>query len=399
MPRYRCVTADCSGREQVLFRTGASTEEIARGFSTGEHFLLSIEPLPERSPGGGRTGVSPALVREFTDMTALLMESGMGLREALQVIAQISGTKLQALVRDFLREIDKGDSFSDVLDRRSGSFSPLYRGMIRIGESVGSLETVFPRLAAYLTDRKAFKDRVAGALSYPVLVLTAALLGSAGVAFFLLPRLQDLFRELGGPGASEIHRRVLFASTLFRGLSLASALAAASGVAAWTMRRRGGPAARSLDRLILSLPLIGRFVQDWETLNFAFAMEILVKGGVSLEAALAQAARASGNAAFRHAVLAAREDLIKGDSLSAALGSRKELPPYIARWIAVGERSGQTDRVFAQVRRYFQAEMDRGTSRFTTTLEPLLIVLVGSIVLFLVVSFVLPLFSLYGSLL
>jgi len=88
-----------------------------------------------------------------------------------------------------------------------------------------------------------------------------------------------------------------------------------------------------------------------------------------------------------------------GGSLSAALGARKEIPSYVARWIGAGERSGQTDRVFAQVRSYFQAEMDRGTSRFTALLEPALIVFVGGVVLFLVAAFVLPLFSLSGSML
>ncbi len=399
MPQYRCTVADAEGRERDIVRQASSAEEAARGFSTGELFLLSLEPLAERPSAARGAGVSGTLVREFTDMTALLLGSGLGLREALAIVEEIAGGKLKTLVRDFLAEIDKGDGFSAVLDRRPASFSPLYRGMVRIGEKVGSLQTVFPRLASYLSDRKAFRDKVLESLSYPVLVLVAALAGSAAVAFFILPRLQGLFLELGGTGAEDIRKRMLFASALFRGGALVLLAAAGAVAALLAARARGGAAALAVDRAVLGLPLAGRFVKDWETLNFAFAMEILAKGGVPLETALAEAARTSGNAGFRAAVLAAREDLVKGGPLSSALGARREIPSYVARWIQAGERSGQTDKVFSQIRRYFQAEMDRGSSRFTALLEPLLILLVGGIVLFLLASFVLPLFSLYGSLL
>jgi type II secretory pathway component PulF len=399
MPQYRCVVVDAAGGKRELIRAASSPCEAAMSFSTGNLFLLSIEPFEKRTASSRGISISAAALGEFTEMTALLLESGMGLREALGIEADIAGEKIRSLSAELLSEIDKGDSLSAAFDRRPASFSPLYRGMVRIGERVGSLQTVIPQLASWLKDRRAFRDKLSGALAYPLLVLVVALLGTAGMAFFLLPRLQGFFQELGESGATDLQDRVRFASRFFRGLAAAFIAGAAAFIALWAARKREGVAAVSIDRAVLSLPVVGRFVKDWETLNFAFAMEILTRGGVPMESALMEAARTSENAAFRAAILSARKDLVKGGSLSAALGARKEIPAYVTRWIGAGERSGQPDRVFAQVRFYFQAEIDRGVSRFTTLLEPALIVLVGGVVLFLVVSFVLPLFSLYGSLL
>jgi type II secretory pathway component PulF len=399
MSRFRCAALDASGRRREFVSEAPSSDEASRRFSTGEFFLLSVEPLKARALGSRRERASPALVREFTEMTALLLESGMGLREALGIETLIGAGGLKDMARGFAAEIDKGDSFSTALERRSASYSPLFRGMVRIGERVGSLETVIPRLASYLKDRAAFRDRVMGALSYPVLVLAAALLGTGAVVFLLLPRLQSLLQGLGEGNASEIESRILYAVRLFRAVIVAVVAAAAAFSALLAARKRDGPAAVAIDRAALGFPVLGGLLKDWETLNFAFAMEVLTKGGVSMEGALAEAARTLGNAAYRSAILSAREDLLAGASFSDTLAARAEVPSYMARWVAAGERSGQTDRVFAQIRSYFQAEIGRKTARFAAVLEPALIVGVGGVVLFLVAAFVLPLFSLYGALL
>lgn len=399
MSRFRCAALDASGRKREFVSEAPSSDEAARRFSTGELFLLSVEPLQERSLGRRRGRASPAAVREFTEMTALLLESGMGLREALGIETQLGIDGLKDMARDFAAEIDKGDSFSAVLERRSASYSPLFRGMVRIGERVGSLDTVIPRLASYLKDRAAFRDRLTGALSYPILVLAVALLGTGAVVFLLLPRLQSLLKGLGEGNASEIRSRILFATRFFRAVLVAVVAAAAAVCALLGARKRGGPLAVSIDRAALALPALGGLLTNWETLNFAFAMEVLTQGGVSMESALAEAARTLGNAAYRSAILSARKDLLAGACFSDALATRAEVPSYMARWVAAGERSGQTDRVFAQIRSYFQAEIERKTARFAAVLEPALIVVVGGVVLFLVAAFVLPLFSLYGALL
>jgi type II secretory pathway component PulF len=397
MKAYRCIVSDRSGTKRELIKYAHSAEDASAAFVSGELFLISITECEDKSVL--RKGSYPRkIVREFTDVTSMLLDSGLDLREALRIESGIvSKGGLSSLVNEILGEIDKGDSFSEAISRRKTTFSPLYAGMVRIGEKIGSMEAVFQRLSAYLRDRKAFRDKMFGALAYPALVLALALAGTAIIAFFLMPQMVDLFKELGGKAAKPLETRIALASAFFNVLSILSLAFGAGLGASFIARRFDERFAAAMDRVILSLPVIGKLMQSWDSLNLSFAMETLSKGGLPLETALSEAATAVGNRAYRAAILAIRESVLKGESLSAAIAARRELPEYLGRWVSVGERSGKTHSVFEQTRRYFQGEIDLISSRLVVLVEPALIVFVGIIILILVLNFVIPLFSLYGS--
>jgi type II secretory pathway component PulF len=134
-------------------------------------------------------------------------------------------------------------------------------------------------------------------------------------------------------------------------------------------------------------------------MNLTFALETLCGGGFSVEEALQEAATVVANRAIRAGVLEVREALIKGVSLSVAFRENPVFSPRIGRWVAVGERSGQVEQVFAQLRRFHQGEMEKWTSRFMNLIEPALILLVGVLILFIVFFFITPIFSIYEGLL
>jgi type II secretory pathway component PulF len=394
---YRCIVSDRSGVKREQIKYASSAEEAASSFISGDLFLVSITECGEKSLLK-KGAYSSKIVREFTDITSMLLESGMDLREALHIETEIvSKGRLSSLIRELISEIDKGDNFSEAISRRKSTFSPLYSGMIRIGEKIGSLETVFHRLSSYLSDRKAFRDKMFGALAYPVLVLAIALIGTALIAFLLMPQIVNLFHELGGTAAKALENRMDIASSMFKTITILSLLVVTGIVGAAIARKQNEPFAAAVDKFLLSLPIAGKLLQSWDTLNFAFAMETLAKGGLPLETALSEAAMAVGNRAYRSAVLTIRESVLKGESLSLAISEQRALPDYLARWISVGERSGKTQTVFEQIRHYYQGEIDRISSRIVVFVEPALIVFVGLIILFLALTFVIPLFSLYGS--
>jgi type II secretory pathway component PulF len=400
MPLYRCELVDAEGRVSEATREAASEEEAAALFSRGDRYLVSIES----SAGGAsrsRRGFKPEDVREFTIVLSALLESGLALKEGLAVASEIArkGSGMRRLVDALLESVRKGDSLSKAIAARGEGFSAFYRGMVGIGERIGSVERVLPRLASYLTDRKKLRERISGALIYPAIVCAFAALGAVGILVFLVPRMLEIFSELGGAAAAELRRS---AAAMARASYCAGAvglvlLATAFSVA--HLRRRDEELAMRIDALALRLPLAGRFFTALETLNFAYAMDILTGGGISVEAGLGEAAEAVGNRAFRGAVARCREAALKGEPLSFAAGKCRELPPRVAQWLAIGERSGQVERVFEQLRRYYQGEVDRMSSRFMELTEPVLILLVGCLVLILVLVFLVPLFSMYGAML
>jgi general secretion pathway protein F len=400
MPRYLCRLVDASGRELVEAREALSRADVAAAFSGGELFLVSAEESTGSAPAPRRR-LRPADLAEFTAMLSALVESGLELKDALAIERSIAkaGSAQESLAASLVRSVEKGTSLSGSLAAFDPSLPPFYLGMVRIGERVGSLGKVLPRLASYLAERKALRDKTANALAYPALVLSAAILGAVGILAFVVPRLIGVFEGLGGAAAEQARRSAAAMAAAAWAFAGACALALAGAFLLARLRRASAAAALRLDSLALRLPALGPFLLAYESLDFAYAMEALVGSGVSIEAALGESAAALRNAAYRGAVERCREAVRRGESLSLAAGRRGELPPLLGRWIAVGERSGQVERVFEQLRRYYQGEVDRMSSRFAALLEPALILFVGAILAAFVLAFVVPLFSIYGAIL
>jgi type II secretory pathway component PulF len=154
-----------------------------------------------------------------------------------------------------------------------------------------------------------------------------------------------------------------------------------------------------LDALILRIPILSTLLLDRELLNFAFAMETLTAAGVSVEEALAEGAGAIANSALKEAVIGSRERVLKGEPLSAAFARNPLFPQRIGRWVGVGERVGHVEKVFGQLRMYYQQEVEKWINRLMTLIEPVLIVALGILIVLFVVLFIIPIFSLYGNIL
>jgi type II secretory pathway component PulF len=149
----------------------------------------------------------------------------------------------------------------------------------------------------------------------------------------------------------------------------------------------------------LKLPLAGGFISSWETFNFAFAMEVLTGGGISVEDAIREAADLVTNRLYRESLFKVRERVLNGGGLARAFLENGVFPPCLGHWIAVGERGGKTEQVFAQIRSYFQDELERRSSLFILLIEPVMIAVIGVVILCLVTGILLPLFSVYGTIL
>jgi type II secretory pathway component PulF len=154
-----------------------------------------------------------------------------------------------------------------------------------------------------------------------------------------------------------------------------------------------------LDYRLLQIPVIGGFIASWETLNFTFAMEVLTGGGISVEAAIEEAGKLVFNRAYRRSLTLAQDKVLNGVSLSRAFSEEKTFPPCMSQWLSVGERSGKTEKVFSQIRSYFQDEIEQKISQFLLLIEPIMITAIGLIILGLVAGIILPLFSIYGTIL
>lgn len=400
MPTFKAGIADSQGRISKRIITAESRDAAIRLFQGSAETLISLEETGDRT-GSIRTGFNKKkTLLDFTEMMELFTEAGLSLKDALEISASIgTASGAHAVSARLLEGIHKGKSFAQSVETLPSFFPAIYRGMIRVGDRIGSVERIFPRLRAYLSSRKAISDKLAGALAYPLFVLAVTVGGMIALSLFVLPQMEGIFSGFGSDATAAI-RQNLSAIRFGFSLFLAVLVLAGAGTGALLLaRRRNNALAVALDGFLLRLPVAGKFISSWETLNLAFAMETLASGGVPVETCLLEAAGVIGNAAFREGLLRAREEVIKGGSLSASFARRREFPSYLTQWLAAGERSGKTEKVFSQLRAFYQSEIDRLTTGFMALIEPALILVIGIFMLIVVTLIVLPLFSMYGTLL
>jgi len=401
MPVYVCRVSDDKGKIRQFLRESASEESLLRELATANPFVLSVKELPQ-----GKAGQRPVrrysrrLIAELTDLVALLLGSGLSLKDALEVVQGVfesgEGNELVTLLRE---RIGKGSSFSAALEGAGRGFPPFYRGMIRIGEKIGSLDQVFGRLSSYLKEERGLRDRFASALIYPCIVLSVAALSAVFIVLVLFPRLREIFGELGPAMAGRVQALMGSLQTALIVVGVVVLLVAFLVVGMVLARRREGPLATRIDALLLSLPVVSQFLMRRELLNFTFSMEALTAAGVSVEEALTEGAGTVTNLALRDAVLSIRERLLKGERLSSAFSRSPLFPERVARWMAIGERVGHVEKVFGQLRVYYQQEVDKWLGRMMALVEPALIVGLGLLIVAFVVFFIVPVFSLYGNVL
>lgn len=397
---YRVRLVDRRGTIREEIREADSEESLLREVSSDGLFLLHLQRLAGggASPRGRR--VSKRAVLEFTQGMSLLLRSGLTLRDALEIgETAFDGAEAHELARSLLRRIGKGASFSEVVAEMPRAFPPVYRGLVRIGERIGNLDDVFVRLAKYLQDAKLLREKLVGAMLYPLLVLSIAAAGVLMVIFVVIPNVRRMFEELGQglpEHIADVTRGMHTGVWLLAGLIAGGA---GGGVATVAVRSRSNRAAVTVDRLLAAMPVVGRALVGREMLGFTFAMQTLTESGVQVEDALEEAAAVMGNAFLRRELSAVRERVLRGERLSAAFASHPAFPRRLASWIAIGERTGSVGEVFGQIRGYYQAEVEKWSTRFMSLVEPALIVFVGLVVVFIVLVFIVPLFSLYGSIL
>jgi type II secretory pathway component PulF len=400
MPYYRCTLADEKGKRTTIVQEAASREELIVSYNGRDRILVTCTPVEDRHITQFKKNFSREIILEFTEIMAALLRAGLTIQNAIGLCVTITGNPKTAwLSRNLLEALRNGLSLHEALKMHSPSFSPLYQALIRLGEKTGSVATVFHRMARHLRNEKKIRKKVGNVIWYPLIILLVAFVGCAGIIIFVLPRMTDIFAAFNIRDSDNLVRelagvyRSLWLTVLFFVLLIAAVLLSLA------VRKTSERFAFFTDKTLLALPLAGSFVKSLQTMDFSFAMEMLTGSGISVHTALKETSVAIRNRAYAKAVMEVESLLRQGEILSRSFMAHHEFPPYIATWISVGERTGEVEHVFTQIREYFEEEVENMSEKLMGILEPGLILLVGMIVLLLVVQFVLPVFSLYGRLL
>jgi general secretion pathway protein F len=333
-------------------------------------------------------------IAAFTRQLATLLKAGIPLTEGLGALfEQIENPKLKVMVGEIRVQVNEGKALADAMSKHQRTFGEIFISMVRAGETAGNLDVVLLRLADYLENQGKLRSKIIGAMVYPLLM---ALVGFAVMMILMvavIPQLTSIYADTDR--TLPWNTRLLIAvSKPFAENIVLSLLAMVIGIPlmiwGFIVWKRTPGGRRAWDTLKLKLPLVGSLTKQIAVARFARTLGTLLGSGVPLLRALDVSKESLGNAILAKAIADARERIQQGESIAVTLKRSGHFPPVVTHMIAVGERAGQLEGMLANVADAYDQEVEGRLSRLTTLLEPIMIIIMGGAVAFIVFSILMP---------
>ncbi len=329
-----------------------------------------------------------------TKQLASMLASGLPLDEALNIIAEQAGSKkMGEILYSVKMGVERGSSLSQALSEFKEVFPPIYVNMVKAGEQTGNLDEVLKRLAEMMEKHLALKRKIRGALIYPTIVTIVAIGVIALILTFVIPTFAKMYSSSGMslPLPTQIVINVsLFMKHYF--LYMLVSLIVFIIILRLLYKHSYG-ARKIIDKLLLHLPIFGNLIKKGSIANFTTILSSLAASGIDILDALEISAKTSGNLIIEETLLDVRTMVKGGDNLSYAMASSGEFPDMVIQMVSVGEETGTLDDMMQKISRYYEDEVDDAVKNLTNMIEPVIIIVLGSIIGFLVISMYLPIFK------
>ena len=348
--------------------------------------------------GAAGKAVSPREIAVFSRQIATMLQSGVPMVQSFDILA--SGQKnprMSNMLIDIRDNISGGSSLSEAMARHPVQFDLLYRNLTRAGEQAGVLDTVLDTVATYKERTEALKGKIKKALFYPAAVIAVALLVSAILLIYVVPQVEAVFQGFGAdlPAFTQMIVNASRFMTSYWWLVLL--IAAGSFFGFLFLYKRSEALQRTLDRLMLKLPVIGQILHQSAIARYARTLALTFKAGVPLVEALETVAGATGSIVYNDAVKRIREDVSVGYQLNVAMRQVGIFPHMVVQMTAIGEEAGALDTMLLKVAEFYEQEVDNSVDALTSLLEPFIMVVIGTLVGGMVVGMYLPIFKLAAT--
>ncbi len=346
------------------------------------------------------SGVNIKEMVTFTRLFGTMIDAGLPLVQALDVLAgQQTNKHFKAVLLDIKGSVEQGSTFSDALKRHPRLFDELFVNLVAAGEAGGLLDTIMARLSVYLEKRQKLQRQVKSAMTYPVIVIIIAAAVMTILMTFVIPSFETMFKEIGG-GAANLPGITRFVISVSENFISALPYMIAIGIAITitvmqTYKRPNGR--RVYHRLFLRLPVLGDVLRKIAVARFTRTLGTLLSSGVPILDALSICAKSAGNMVVEESIDNVALKISEGKNMAEPLAQSGIFPHMVVQMIGVGEQTGALDQMLSKIADFYEDETDVAVAQLTTMLEPILMVGVGGLVGFILVSMYLPIFSLAGN--
>ncbi len=401
MAVYDYVALDTLGKEATGIIDADSPPAARRKLRDHGLFPQKIKEVKEAEAGtreislrgvlGGTIEMEVALA---TRQLAVLLEAGMPLVEGLGcLVEQVESPRLRKVLFDVRERVSQGSTFADALAAHKRIFMELYANMVEAGESSGALEVILFRLGDFLESQIRLKNRIKSAMVYPCVMM---FMGSVIVIFlmgFVVPKVSEVFdqfqRDL--PVMTEVLISTCDFIRAYWWLVLLLVFGAVMTIRQYKKTAKGR---RWWDGLVLRLPTVGSLALKLSVARFARTLGTLVQSGLPMLTALDIVKRIVANAVIEEAIEDAKKGVRKGEDLATPLRASKVFPPILIHMVALGEKSGQLESMLVKVADSYEEEVDMTVNTLVSLLEPLMVMVMGVFVGFMVLAILLPIFDL-----
>lgn len=354
---------------------------------------INVTSIKKTRNGGGKKITQKDLTL-FTRQLAVMMKSGVPLLQSFDIVGKgHHNPSVSRLLNDIKTDVETGSSLEQAFRKFPLYFDDLFCNLIGAGEHAGILDSLLDRLATYQEKTLAIKNKIKGALMYPVSIIAIAFIITSVIMIFVIPAFKQLFSSFGAdlPAPTLIMMSI---SDFFVAYWWAIFSILGGGLYAFFyFWKRSKKMQDAIDRIMLKLPVFGNVIRKASIARWARTLATMFAAGVPLVEALNSVAGASGNVVYFDATKIIQREVSQGGTLTAAMQDVGVFPSMVLQMVAIGEEAGSLDGMLNKVADFFEAEVDDAVAALASLMEPMIMVILGTLIGGMVVAMYLPIFK------
>ena len=332
-------------------------------------------------------------ITNFTRQLSTMIASGLPLVEALRILKDQSRPQMAKVVEQILNEIEGGSSLGAAMEKTQGTFSTVYVALVKAGESAGVLDQIMKKMADTLDKQREFQNKTRGALIYPTIVFIGMITVAFIMMIFVVPKLTQMYQDFGAEvplptkiliGVSNFMVNYWY---LFFGMLAASFLI----FRRWSKTPVGS---LLLEQVVFKIPIWGPLKKDIVLAEFSRTMGLLSTAAIPILDGLRIVAETLGSQIYADGIIRAAVRVEKGSTLAEAIAAASDFPPILSQMIAVGEQTGKVDEILSKLADFYESQSELKVKALTTAIEPIIMVIMGIGVGFLVMAVIMPIYQL-----
>lgn len=341
-----------------------------------------------------KPSVQPKELVLFSRQLSTLVSAGVPLVQGLTILEdQVESKVFKTIVHAIREDIESGLSITDALRKHPQPFEELYVSMVKAGEVGGILDVILERLSGYLEASEALKSKVKGAMMYPIIVTLIASLVTFFLMVFVIPTFTKIFAGFGADLPPMTKFLIIVSDFLKNYWYIALGIPIAL-LFALKQYRETEIGRKNVDSVILKIPIFGMILKKVAVAKFTRTFGTLIKSGVPILQALETVAKTSGNRVIEIAIMSAREAVKEGERIAVPLRKANIFPPMVVQMVAIGEETGNLDAMLSKIADFYDQEVDVAVKALTSMIEPIVIVVMGAVIGFIVIAMFMPMFEL-----